>query len=67
MDTVEPTTYETRENIIRGMYSLRCLERFAAFLGLVEIDRNSEDRLSRVFKLRKTPLLGDAVRFHLSA
>lgn len=65
VDTVEPTTYETRENIIRGMYSLRCLKTFAEFLGLVEIDRNSEDRLGRVFKLSKTPLLGDAVRFHL--
>lgn len=61
---VEPTTYQTREDIVRGMYSLRCLQRFAEFLGLIEIDRKSEDQFTRIFKLRKTPLLGDAVRFH---
>lgn len=65
VDAVEPTTYETRESIVRGMYSLRCFKRFAEFLGLIEIERDSDDQYGRVFKLRKTPLLGDVARFHL--
>jgi tetratricopeptide (TPR) repeat protein len=64
VDTVKPTTYKTREDIIRGMLSLRCLKRFAEFMGLVEIEPTSENFLGRVFRLRKAPLLGDAVRFH---
>ena len=65
LDTVKPTTYETREIIIRGVYSLRSLETFAELLGLVEIQRSSEDRYSQAFKLKATPVLGDAVRFHI--
>ncbi len=66
VDTVESATYRTREETIRGMYSQRCLRTFAEFLGLIETKPNPEDRLGRIFELRKTPLLGDAVRFHLS-
>ena len=65
VDTVEPTAYETREDIIREMYSIRCLKNFAEFMGVVEINRNSDDQYSRIFDVKKTPLLDDTVRFHL--
>ena len=62
---LKPVFAESRENTIRKMYSLRCLRRFAKFMGLIQIKPNPEDSLGRVFTLRKTPLLGDAVGFHL--
>jgi len=65
LDSVEPNAHETREVLARGMYSLRSFERFAKPLGLVEIDKTSEDRYGRVFKLKATALLRDAVRFHI--
>lgn len=63
VDSISPTAYETREDIVRQVYSLRCLQRFAEFLGLIEIDLDKEDRYVQIFKLRKTPLLDSAVVF----
>ncbi len=65
LDVVEPRAYESREEVIRGMYSLRCFRRFAEFAGLMEIDHESEERYGRVFKMRKTPLLSDVARFRV--
>ena len=65
VEAIQPVFAESRENTIRKMYSLRCLRRFAKFMGLIQIKPNPEDSHGRVFTLRKTPLLGDAVRFHL--
>ena len=62
---VDSTTHQSAETILRQYLSLRCLRRFAEFVGLVEIARGPEDLPVRVFKLRKTRLLGDAVRFHM--
>jgi len=68
VDTVEPTTYSDSETTIRRMYSRRCLKHFAEFLGLVEIERISEEELpGQTFTLRKLPQLNDAVRFHVQA
>jgi len=53
------------EYILRNCYSLRSLESFAEFLGLVEIERDPNDRYSDEFRLRKLPLLDHAVKFHL--
>lgn len=64
-DSVKSNAYETRENTVRGMYSLRTLRRFAALMGLVEIDTSSENQYSLIFRLRTTPLIGEAVRFHI--
>ena len=65
MDGVKSGFHESPEETVRGAYSLRCLRRFAEFLGLVEIGGDVEQSYGRVFKLRRTPLLDDAVRFHL--
>jgi len=57
--------YATPEEELGSCYSLRSLERFAHFMGLVEIDREEKDRYFGPFQLRKLPLLDHAVRFHL--
>jgi hypothetical protein len=51
------------EKVLRSCYSLRCLENFAEFLGLVEIERDPVDRYADEFRLRKLPLLDHVVKF----
>jgi hypothetical protein len=57
--------YFSSEQILRSCYSLRCLESFAGFLGLAEIQRDSAERYADDFRLRKLPLLDHIVQFHL--
>jgi hypothetical protein len=56
--------YTTPEQELRGMYSLRVLERYAAFVGLIEIKHPEKRTLDRTFQLRKLPLLDQVVKFH---
>lgn len=63
---VQPVgSYYSPEKVVRLSYSARCLERFARFFGLVEIERPGIDRYSEEFKVRKLPLLDQVVQFHL--
>jgi len=62
---VAASPWRTAEEMIRSCYSLRCLERFAGFMGLIDIRWESEKRLGQQFELKKLPLLDEAVRFHL--
>lgn len=64
MREVPPLSYNTPEETVRNCYSSRCLKGFAEFLGLVEIERESDDMFERRLKLRKLPLLNEAVGFH---
>lgn len=57
--------YYSPEKSLRNCYSWRSLDRFAGFMGLVEIERDPVDRYSEGYRLRKLPLLDHAVRFHL--
>ncbi len=59
-----PTSYYTPEDCLRLSYSVRCLERFAGFFGLVEIERPERDRYSEDYKVRKLPLLDQVVQFN---
>ncbi|MGC8492389.1 MAG: SEC-C domain-containing protein [Syntrophobacteraceae bacterium] len=56
--------YFSPEKILRSCYSLRCLDSFAGFLGLVEIQRDSDKRYGD-FRLKRLPLLDHVVRFHM--
>lgn len=57
--------YLSAEQQLRRCYSLRSLERFAEFFGLVEVERIGKDRyLPEETRLRKLPLLNLAVQFH---
>jgi hypothetical protein len=62
---VQPTSYYSAEKILRNSYSLRCLEHFARFLGLSEIERDPGKRFNDDFCLRKLPLLDHVVQFQL--
>ena len=58
-------SYYSPEKVVRTSYSSRCLNRFARYFGLVEIERPGNDRYSAEFKVRKLPLLDQVVQFHL--
>ncbi|MEN6520495.1 MAG: SEC-C metal-binding domain-containing protein [Armatimonadota bacterium] len=64
MREVPQLSYSTPEETVRNCYSSRCLRGFAQFLGLIEIESESDDLFERKFKLRKLPLLDQAVIFH---
>jgi hypothetical protein len=66
VNDIEPTTYSSREDTLTRMYSLRCLQRFVGYAGLVEIEYTPGDLLKDNFKLRKTPLFNQVVKFHTS-
>ncbi|MDD2733222.1 MAG: SEC-C metal-binding domain-containing protein [Desulfuromonadaceae bacterium] len=53
------------EKTLRSCYSWRCLERFARFMGLVEVERDPANRYTGDFRLRKLPLLDHVVQLHL--
>ncbi len=55
--------YYSAEQVLRSCYSLRCLDSFAGFLGLVEIQREADKRYGD-FRLKKLPLLDHVVQFH---
>lgn len=57
--------YQTKEQFIGRCYSLRTLERFAEFLGLVEIERVGKRFMPDEIKIRKLPLLDQLVSFHI--
>jgi hypothetical protein len=56
--------YFSPEQILRSCYSLRCLDSFAGFFGLAEIQRDSGEPYSD-FRLRKLPLLDHVVQLYL--
>ena len=58
-------SYYSPEKVVRTSYSSRCLNRFARYFGLVEIERLGNDRYSDEFRVRKLPLLDQIVQFHL--
>lgn len=61
---VDQSHYWTPEEEAGCCFALRSLERFAEFLGLVEIERYPAKRHSDIFRLRKLPLLDHVVQFH---
>ncbi|MBN1625674.1 MAG: SEC-C domain-containing protein [Deltaproteobacteria bacterium] len=65
LDHVEPTPFYTPEQEIRSCYTLRAMKRFARFLGLAEVEALIKKPYEKECRIRKLPLLEDAVRFHL--
>jgi hypothetical protein len=55
--------YTTPENAVRACYTWRCLEGFAVFFGLMDIEREQRGILDRQFRLKKTSVLDEAVVF----
>jgi hypothetical protein len=65
LDEVEPVIYITPEKRVCTCYSWRCLEGFAGFMGLVEIEKGSKYLSDMGFRLKKRPLLDAVVQFNL--
>ena len=57
--------YFPAEKVIRFAYSGHCLERFARFFGLVEIESIGKESYPEQSRVRKLPLLDQVVQFHL--
>ena len=53
------------EQTVRSCYSHRTLVNFAAFLGLAEGEPTTKEPYHRDYRVRKRPLLAEAVRFHI--
>jgi len=63
---IEEVSWETPENRYKDCYSLRTLERFAAFLGLAKIEIiNNKKILKKDYQIKKLPLLDEVVHFYL--
>jgi hypothetical protein len=57
------TTYMSGEEMVRGCYTLRALERFTEFMGLTEIEREGKRYLPTSLRIRALPLLDEVVTF----
>ena len=67
LDEVEPNPIFTPEQRIRSCYTLRTLVRFAAFFGLATLDPvKTEKPFAPTYRVKKTPLLDNAVLFRLT-
>jgi len=65
LDEIASTPYSTPEKTVRSCYTWRALVNFAGFLGLAEVEPIAEGRYERRYRVRKRPMLADAVRFHI--
>ena len=65
LSEVAPTPYSTPEKTVRSCYAWRALVNFAVFLGLAEVEPTTKDRYDGHYRVRKRPLLANAVRFHI--
>jgi hypothetical protein len=62
---VAPNPYSTPGKTVRSCYPWRVLENFAAFLGLAEVEPTAEGRHDGHWRVKKRPLLTEAVRFSI--
>jgi len=60
-DSSAPTPYFTPEKTVRSCDSHRTLVNFAAFLGLAEVEPTTKEPYDRLYRVRKRPLLAEAL------
>lgn len=65
LNEVAPNPYFKPERTVRKCYTWRALVNFGAFLGLADLEPAAEDGMDRRYRVRKRPLLTEAVRFHV--
>ncbi len=65
MDEAQRDDPARGESRVRHCYSLRTLVRFAAFMGLAHLSAELYRATGEEGKVSKTPLLDQAVRFHV--
>jgi hypothetical protein len=64
---VEEKIYEKPEETFRRIYTLRSLERFADFFGLVELKSVSDTPYKREYQIRSTGLLDALLQFGIGS
>ncbi len=62
---IEPRSYESPEDTLRRVYSLRALQRFAGFFGLAGIEQVSTDPTKHEYRIRTTGLLDEVMEWNL--
>jgi len=65
LDEVKDPVYGSKEDQVRNCYSLRTMERFARFFGLIELDGNYPGFVRRSYKMKKSALLDQLINFHV--
>ncbi len=65
LDEVGDPVYGSKEEQLKRCYSLRTMERFAHFFGLIELDSNHHTYIGRNYKMKKSPLFDQLLRFHV--
>jgi len=66
LNDLEPASFSTPEQRIRSCYTVRTLIRFAEFFGLATVEPFDAEKLfPSKYRVRKSPLLDQAVRFHV--
>ncbi len=65
MREIPDPPYGTREEYIGDCYSLRTMERFAVFFGLIEMNILSDKIFKREYEIKKRPLLDELVSFNV--
>jgi hypothetical protein len=66
LKNIESHPISSPEETVRSCYRWRCLVNFAGFFGLAQVEPVSEDILNREYRIKKQPLLEQAVHFHFS-
>jgi hypothetical protein len=64
LQEVPEPPYRTKEEYVSACYSLRTMERFALFFGLIERNILSDEILKRRYEIKKRPLLDELVSFN---
>ena len=65
LDQLTPHPFFDSESRLRQCYTLRTLERFAAFFGVIQLTCTRTDPAGFAYQITKTPLLDEVVHFHL--
>ncbi len=66
VEEIEPRAYQAPEHQARNCYTLRSFYRFARFMGLATVEEVAHsDPFVHEYRITKTPLLDQAVRFAL--
>ena len=65
LESGESHPISSPEETVRSCYTWRCLVNFAGFFGLAQVEPKSEDILNREYRIKKQPLLEQAVHFHV--
>jgi len=68
LNEMEEESWSTPEERFKRCFSLRTLEKFGPFFGLIELDEGNSHKfkyLSETYQVRKRPLLDELVQFYI--